>query len=76
MKETDRLIGGAGLDGSTEHESKEPALGYWLGQPHSGNGYPREAVAAVIGAAVCSNRSQKTLSRHCEEGSDEAISIG
>ena len=48
LKETDRLIGGAGLDGSTGDESEEPALGYWLGEPYWGNGYAREAVAAVI----------------------------
>jgi RimJ/RimL family protein N-acetyltransferase len=48
LKETARLIGGAGLDGSTGDESKEPALGYWLGEPYWGNGYAREAVAAVI----------------------------
>jgi 8-oxo-dGTP diphosphatase len=47
-KETDRLIGGVGVDGSTGDESEEPALGYWLGQPYWGNGYAREAVAAVI----------------------------
>jgi 8-oxo-dGTP diphosphatase len=48
LKETNRLIGGVGLDGSTGDESEEPALGYWLGEPHWGNGYAREAVAAVI----------------------------
>jgi RimJ/RimL family protein N-acetyltransferase len=48
LKDTDRLIGGVGLDGSTGDDSDEPALGYWLGQPHWGNGYTREAVAAVI----------------------------
>ena len=48
LKESDRLIGGVGLDGSTGDESEEPALGYWLGEPHWGNGYAREAVAAVI----------------------------
>lgn len=48
LKVTDRLIGGAGLDGSTGDESDEPSLGYWLGQPHWGNGYGREAVAAVV----------------------------
>jgi RimJ/RimL family protein N-acetyltransferase len=48
LKETDRLIGGVGLDGSTGDESEEPSLGYWLGQPYWGNGYGREAVAAVI----------------------------
>jgi RimJ/RimL family protein N-acetyltransferase len=36
------------LDGSAGDESEEPALGYWVGQPHWGNGYAREAVAAVI----------------------------
>jgi RimJ/RimL family protein N-acetyltransferase len=48
LKETDRLIGGVGLDGSTGDDSDEPALGYWLGQPYWSNGYAREAVAAVI----------------------------
>ncbi len=48
LKETDRFIGGVGLDGSAGDESEEPALGYWVGQPHWGNRYAREAVAAVI----------------------------
>jgi len=48
LKETNRIIGGVGLDGSTGDESKEPALGYWLGQPYWRNGYGREAVAAII----------------------------
>ena len=48
LKETDRLIGGCGLDGSTGDGSDEPALGYWLGRPYWGNGYAREAVAALI----------------------------
>ncbi len=48
LKETGRLIGGVGLDGSTGDGSEEPALGYWLGQPYWGNGYAREAVAAII----------------------------
>jgi RimJ/RimL family protein N-acetyltransferase len=48
LKETDRLIGGVGIDGSTGDESEEPALGYWLGEPHWGKGYASEAVAAVI----------------------------
>jgi 8-oxo-dGTP diphosphatase len=48
ITKTDRLIGGVGLDGSTSDASAEPALGYWLGRPYWGNGYAREAVAAVI----------------------------
>jgi len=48
LKKTDRLIGGVGLDGSTGDGSAEPALGYWVGQPYWGNGYAREAAAAVI----------------------------
>ena len=48
LKETDCLIGGVGLDGSTGDESEELALGYWLGEPYWGKGYAREAVAAVI----------------------------
>ncbi|HEV2100944.1 MAG TPA: GNAT family N-acetyltransferase [Stellaceae bacterium] len=48
LKETDRLIGGVGLDGATGDDSEEPALGYWLGRPYWGSGYGREAVAAVL----------------------------
>jgi len=48
LKETGRLIGGVGLDGSTGDGSNEPALGYWLGRPYWRNGYGREATAAVI----------------------------
>ena len=48
LKETNRLIGGVGLDGSAGDESEEPSLGYWLGQPYWGREYGREAVAAVI----------------------------
>src|SRR5205085_9504145 len=45
LKDTDRLIGGVGLDGDG---SDEASLGYWLGQPYWGNGYAREAVTAAI----------------------------
>jgi [ribosomal protein S5]-alanine N-acetyltransferase len=48
LKETDRLIGGVGLDGSAGNESEEPTPGYWVGQAYWGNGYGREAVAAII----------------------------
>ena len=48
LKETDRLIGGVGLDGSTGDGSEEPSLGYWVAQPYWRHGYGREAVAAVI----------------------------
>ncbi len=48
LAETDRLIGGVGLDGSTGDESEEPALGYWLSEPYWGNGYAREAADVVI----------------------------
>lgn len=49
LRQTDRLIGGIGLNGDPGDDSGEPALGYWLGRPYWGNGYAREAVAAVIG---------------------------
>jgi RimJ/RimL family protein N-acetyltransferase len=48
LRESDRLIGGVGLDGSPGDQSEEPALGYWLAEPHWSNGYAREAVAAII----------------------------
>jgi RimJ/RimL family protein N-acetyltransferase len=48
LKTTDRLIGGAGLDGGSGDGAAEPALGYWIGQPHWGRGYAGEAVAAIV----------------------------
>src|SRR3954447_9700278 len=48
LKDTDRLIGGVGVNGSPGDQSQEPALGYWLGQSYWGNNYAREAVAALI----------------------------
>ncbi len=48
VNDTDRLIGGVGLDGNPGDESNEAALGYWLGQSYWGNKYGREAVAAII----------------------------
>jgi RimJ/RimL family protein N-acetyltransferase len=48
LRESDRPIGGAGLDGSTGDGTDEPSLGYWLGRRCWGNGYAREAVAAVL----------------------------
>ena len=38
LKDSDRLIGGVGLDGSTGDESEEPALGYWLASPIGATG--------------------------------------
>lgn len=49
LKESDRLVGGAGLDGSNGDGIDEPSLGYWLGVPYRMRGYAREAVGAVIG---------------------------
>jgi RimJ/RimL family protein N-acetyltransferase len=49
LKGSDRLIGGAGLDGRSGDGSSEPSLGYWLGLPYRKQGYAREAVGAVIG---------------------------
>jgi RimJ/RimL family protein N-acetyltransferase len=48
LKETDRLIGGVGLDGSTGDGTEEPSLGYWMGPLYWGNRYAREAAAAAI----------------------------
>jgi hypothetical protein len=64
LKESDGLIGGVGLDGSTGDGSEEPALGYWLGEPHWGNGYAREAVAAVIDYGL----RTLGLETYCPEG--------
>jgi RimJ/RimL family protein N-acetyltransferase len=48
LRQTDRILGGAGLDGSRGDHGDEAALGYWLGRPYWGNGYGREAVATLI----------------------------
>src|SRR5437868_6367830 len=48
LKDTDRMIGGIGLDGDPGDDTAEPALGYWLGQPYWRRGYAREAVAALL----------------------------
>jgi RimJ/RimL family protein N-acetyltransferase len=49
LKDDDHLIGGGGLDGKIPGDvSADSVLGYWLGQPYWGNGYGREAVAALI----------------------------
>jgi RimJ/RimL family protein N-acetyltransferase len=44
----DRLIG---VIGFTFFEGKPPELGYWLGEPHWGQGYMTEAARALIEAA-------------------------
>jgi ribosomal-protein-alanine N-acetyltransferase len=48
LRESDRLIGSVGFDGSSGDGSDEPALGYWLGQNYWGRGYASEAVAALL----------------------------
>jgi RimJ/RimL family protein N-acetyltransferase len=40
-----------GVVGFTFVEGEAPALGYWLGEPHWGNGYMTEAAKALIEAA-------------------------
>ena len=53
LKESGRLIGGAGLDGSSGDGNGQWSLGYWLGLPYRKRGYAREAVTAVIGYGFC-----------------------
>ena len=47
-KESDRLIGGGGLDGNTVGDNEAAELGYWLVEPYWGRGFAREMVAALI----------------------------
>ncbi|MBV9584984.1 MAG: GNAT family N-acetyltransferase, partial [Alphaproteobacteria bacterium] len=47
-KDTDKLIGGIGLDGDRGADTDEAALGYWLGQPYWGRDYAREAAAGLL----------------------------
>jgi RimJ/RimL family protein N-acetyltransferase len=49
LKETDRLIGGIGLDGISGDGSDEPSLGCWLGPAYWARGYMREAASIIIG---------------------------
>jgi [ribosomal protein S5]-alanine N-acetyltransferase len=48
LKQNDRLIAASDWTAASATKSDEPALGYWLGESYWGNGYAREAVAAVI----------------------------
>jgi len=48
LKDTDRIIGGVGLDADPGDDADETAIGYWLGEPYWGRGYGSEAAAAVI----------------------------
>jgi RimJ/RimL family protein N-acetyltransferase len=45
---SDKLIGVVGMSYA---EGKPPEIGYWLGQPHWGQGYMTEAVRGLIDAA-------------------------
>lgn len=46
LRTTGRLIGACGIDRRQEDGPLE--LGYWIGEPHWGNGYATEAAHAVI----------------------------
>jgi len=46
LRESDALIGGIGFVGAEVDGAAE--IGYWLGQPHWGQGFGREAAAAII----------------------------
>lgn len=49
QKSDDRLMGIVGLKFSAENP---PELGYWLGEPHWGNGFAQEAVTGLVAAAA------------------------
>jgi [ribosomal protein S5]-alanine N-acetyltransferase len=46
LRETGRLIGGAGLNVEESHCRAE--LGYWIGLPYWGQGYATEAASALV----------------------------
>jgi RimJ/RimL family protein N-acetyltransferase len=52
----DRLIGIVGLSFA---EGKPPEIGYWLGQPHWGQGYMTEAVKGLVEAAHRTGRYER-----------------
>ena len=46
LRENFALLGGTGLRVEKEHRHAE--LGYWIGTPYWGNGYPTEAARAML----------------------------
>lgn len=47
MLKTNGLVGGAGLTNIRFGSAQSASLGYWLGEPHQGQGYMTEAVRGV-----------------------------
>lgn len=48
LRSTGRLIGACGYHFGPVEGSREPQLGYWIGEPFWGKGYATEAAQAVI----------------------------
>ena len=47
-RETDELLGGITVSNIRRGVAQAGTLGYWMGEPHAGQGYMREAVDAVV----------------------------
>lgn len=83
-QEDSALIGGLTLSNIRRGVTQSATLGYWMGQPYSGQGYMREAARCIVpfvfqhmglhrleAACVPNNESSKAVLRHAgfqEEG--------
>ena len=67
LRDSNRLIGGIGLNGDAEAE-----LGYWIARDHWGRGYATEAGRAVIALADASLRLPRIKARRALDNAGSA----
>ena len=72
QRESGALIGAAGFGGTGN--GAEAEIGYWLGEPHWGNGYATEAAWAVIGLAFTALALDRFLGR-CRVGNEASYRV-
>ncbi len=59
LADTGTLVGGAGID----DRSDGPEIGYWIGQPHWGNGFASEIAHAIIDLAFRATTIDSMIAR-------------
>jgi len=62
LRDSNRIVGGIGLDGDAE-----PELGYWIARDHWGRGYATEAGQAVMALADSSLRLPRIMARRATD---------